>query len=221
MEYGFQTIDKINDLIKSGVDKISVILRHSARNYDHKRPHMEAFMGLTEDGKKFAKDYAGRLNFDGSVSFFSSMICRCVETSFMMEKGISGCRINSNRLEECLFPFYVKNPKKVYEVVVNHGEDQFFRMWFKDELSEKVISNSKESALKIFRFMRNNLTSNKINFMVSHDWNLYIVQEYFLKLSYNDVNRVEFLDGFILYEADGKLFIMNKKGFVRALNETA
>ncbi|MCP3925222.1 MAG: hypothetical protein GY714_21830 [Desulfobacterales bacterium] len=217
MNYGFKTIDKINELLKSGVDKISVISRHSARNYAPERPWLEPFMGLTEDGKVYAKDFAKRLDFDGTVSFFSSMICRCLETSFMMEKGLSNCVVNSNILEESLFPFYVKNPKEVYDVVINHSEDEFFRRWFNNELSEDTICNARDSANKMLGFMKEKLSSKNINFMISHDWNLYLIQEYILNLKYKEQKRVEFLDSFILYEKDDQLFIKNDEDFVKEL----
>ena len=48
-----ETLLMIKSLIDQGVEKISIIMRHSAR-YFGQDPRMEPFLGLTETGKGYA-----------------------------------------------------------------------------------------------------------------------------------------------------------------------
>ena len=45
--FGTSTTNTIKELLNQGINRISVIIRHSARNYDKENPEREAFMTLT------------------------------------------------------------------------------------------------------------------------------------------------------------------------------
>ncbi len=49
-EFGIETIKIVSALDKKGVKKITVLMRHSAKQVDESNPGIEAFMGLTSEG---------------------------------------------------------------------------------------------------------------------------------------------------------------------------
>ncbi len=75
-----QTVETINNLLDDGVQKISVIIRHSDRFFP-KEARMEPFMGLTDAGKSFALELGKSLPSNPVPKLFSSTFGRCIETA--------------------------------------------------------------------------------------------------------------------------------------------
>ena len=209
-----ETLGIINDLLGKGVEKISVIMRHSARHY-HQTVQMEPFMGLTEIGKDYAMEFGATLPTEPAPIFFSSHFGRCIETAYLMDKGYTKkhCRFNGhNTLSLELAPFYIKDMPQAFTAFDEMGNDPFLRAWFNKELPREMMQDSEETADVLTGFLTDRLDQLKpgqIALCVSHDWNLYPLREHKLDLPFEEHGRVEFLESVVVFEQGGKNFIMN------------
>ncbi|MCP4119668.1 MAG: histidine phosphatase family protein [Desulfobacteraceae bacterium] len=209
-----ETLGMINDLLNKGVEKISVIMRHSARHY-HQTVQMEPFMGLTDIGKDFAMEFGETLPHEPGPIFFSSHFGRCIETAYLMDKGYTKkhCRFNGhNTLSLELAPFYIKDMNKAFTAFDEMGNDTFLRAWFNKELPGEMMQDSEETANVLTEFLTDRLKQlepGQIALCVSHDWNLYPLREHKLGLPFEAHGKVEFLESVVVFELGGKNFIMN------------
>ncbi len=74
------------------------------------------------------------------------------------------------------------------------------------------MSDPQETKNKILRFLLALLRETiepKIDIAISHDWYMYVLKEYFLKQPLEDYGQVQYLEGAVLFEEQGELFITN------------
>ena len=209
-----ETLTTILNLLDRGVDRFCVIMRHSDRHYPSD-PAMEPFMGLTETGKDLALGLGERLPLKPYPAFFSSPFGRCIETACIMDKGYIKAhgRFNGhNTLATELSPFYIKDFQKALDLVNEIGTDAFLRQWFDGGIPGSVMTDPRESADIIARFMAGCLKSlgdSRIALCVSHDWNLYPLKEFKLGLPLETTERVGYLESVALFEQDGRTYLTN------------
>lgn len=209
-----ETLLMISNLIDQGVEKISIIMRHSAR-YFGQDPKMEPFMGLTETGKGFAMNFGKALARKPDPVFFSSLFGRCIETAYLMEKGYNQRHASfkgHNTLETNLAPFYIQDMESAFTTFAKLGSDKFLRTWFDKGLDHTMMQDSEETADLLTDFLESKLDGldpGQIAICVSHDWNLYPLKEHKLNLPFEEYGKVEFLESVVVFEQDGKHFIMN------------
>lgn len=210
--FGIETIEVINQLVNQGVRKLSVLVRHSARHYDQKHMEREPFMWLTEEGKTAAYNFGTQLPLRLKARFFSSVIGRCIETAYSIDKGFINQKGEtvSNIIEQEFSPFFVKDPYKVFELTEKLGTETFFRNWFDGKVSTELMDNPRQTAKKMINRLIENQqsqTESGIDIAVSHDWNLYLIKEFYLKLKPDDVTTVNYLEGAVLYFKQDKCYI--------------
>ncbi len=213
LEYGQSTLDLIKTLINEGINRFSVIQRHSARYYDREHPEMEPFLVLTEEGKQYAYELGKSLPVGLEVNLFSSAFGRCIETAFMIDKGYTsrGGRTRSNIVEKLLSPSYVKKPFELATCLQEPHED-FVRAWFDGKISSDIIEPPEIAAKKIVQLLVDRLEvlpENSVDINVTHDWNVYLIKEQIMGLRHEDVGRVAYLEGLVVYESSGQLYIRN------------
>ncbi|MBF0204608.1 MAG: histidine phosphatase family protein [Desulfamplus sp.] len=209
-----ETIDTINKLLDDGAEKMSVIMRHSDRFF-HKDSSMEVFMGLTEKGKDFAMKLGTQLPKNPRPRLFSSHFGRCIETAYLIDKGYIKAHglfngHNSQSLE--LSPFYITDIHKAIALVNDLGNINFLRKWFNHEISEEIMLNPETAAQTIADFMvkqMDALEQGEIALCVSHDWNLFPLKEYKLKLPHEEYGTVGYLESVIIFEKEGENYIVN------------
>ncbi len=187
------------------------MLRHSARHYDTDNPINEPFMGLTEEGKELSFEWGKSLPPGRHLNFFSSFIGRCIETAYLMDKGYvaSSGTTSHNAIELTLSPFYVKDALRLFEEHLK-GSD-FLPAWFNGSVPADVIDPPEKVAttMKAFwekRFAENDC-SNHLDICVTHDWNVYVLQWYFLKVPSEKRENVDYLDGMIIYKDKQEYYI--------------
>ncbi|ACN15978.1 hypothetical protein HRM2_28900 [Desulforapulum autotrophicum HRM2] len=209
-----ETLSMINDLILQGVEKISIVMRHSARHFGTD-PQMEPFLGLTETGKTYAVEFGQALNQEPGPVFFSSHFGRCIETAYLMDKGYNQrhCRFQGhNTLENALAPFYIRDMQTAFNAFKDLGNDVFLRSWFDKGLAHDMMQDSEEVAEVLANFMRTKLDAlepGRIAICVSHDWNIYPLKEHKLGLNFETHGKIEFLESVVVFEQRGKQYIMN------------
>lgn len=222
-EIGDQTLASIHQLHQQGIKKIGVIIRHSERHYDNDYPDREPFMPLTEHGKDLSFRFGEKLPPQIFIRTFSSFIGRCIETAYLIDKGymINGGKTRSNMVELFLSPFYAKNPVEILKAFLKSGNSQFIRAWMNGDFSSEVIADPTDSAKKMVGFAKEQLlqsVDNHIDIHITHDWNLYLIKEIFLGLKHEEVGKIEFLEGVVLYKQGDELFISNHQADPRTLD---
>ncbi len=213
IEFGKPVRDIIRNLSDRGIKKMSVMMRHSARHYNWEQPKEEPFLMLTEEGKEFAYNLGKTLPPGFTLKFYSSVVGRCIETAYLIDKGYvsQGGITDHNMMEPCLSPSYVKKPFELMKIL-QETSPNFIRQWFNGEISAEIIAPPQGAAHNIINMLESkleNLPENHINLGISHDWNLYLVKEYIMGLKHEDVGRVAYLEGLIVYREQGKTYVVN------------
>ncbi len=212
--YGQKTISIIKDLHSKGVKRFSVIMRHSARNYDDDI-QMEPFMSLTSEGRTFSYNYGKSLPDILSARFFSSYIGRCIETSYLIDKGFTAHKsgqTTGNAVSKEISPSYIVDFTKLIDIILEQETSIFIRNWINEKLPETTILSAKTSATGMFTFMMKQfqtLPENSIDIFVTHDWNMYLLKELGLGLKHEETGTIEYLEGLVLFEKEGEIFIVN------------
>ena len=209
-----QTIDTINHLLDDGIEKISILIRHSARLFT-KNPKLEPFMGLTDNGKASAVDFGTALSSKPMPKLYSSFLGRCIETAFLIDKGFTKKNnrvIDHNCLNDTLSPFYVKDVEKAIPHIEKQGNRVFLRNWFDSRIDESIMENPEKTSDLLSKFMIDqikNLKQNQIAICVSHDWNIFPLKEFKLGLKHETAGDVGYLDGVIFFEKENQYYITN------------
>ena len=205
-----ETLDAIRALIDQGVDRMSVILRHSDRFY-HKDARMEPFMGLNEAGKTYAFDLGKSFPADLIPVLHASHFGRCIETAYLIDKGftaVTNADLDHTTTHETLAPFYINDIEKALELMMERGSGQFIRDWFDKAIDESVMQNPEKTAEILTQFMISRLKTlspGQASVCVSHDWNIFPVKEFKLGLPHEGAGDVGYLDGVIFYEKDDQV----------------
>lgn len=207
---GQATAEVVGRLRKEGVTNQVLLMRHSARNYSVD-PRLEPFMGLTDEGKHAALTFGRSLGDTTPVTPCSSYIGRCIETAYLLQRG-SGSRDDTfNTLEEVLSPFYVKDFQRIIGLVLEHDLSGFIRHWIDGVFPEEVIAPAFDAASEMLRFADARLSSDTpgLTLAVTHDWNIFALKEFALKLPHETWGKVEYLEGVVLFRDGERLMAVN------------
>ncbi|MCF6247034.1 MAG: histidine phosphatase family protein [Desulfobacula sp.] len=208
-----QTLGAINKLIKDGINKFSVMIRHSERLYSQD-PDLEPFMGLTIPGKTLAYDFGAALPKHLKPKLYTSFIGRCIETAYLIDKGNTSRHLHQlahTQIQKKLSPFYINDIEKIIALVEKHGNPQFLRDWFDNKVNETIIDNPGLTSDRLCKVMTDHLESQKtdqIILCVSHDWNIYTIKEFKLGLAHETVGNVAYLEGIIFFERNQQHYVM-------------
>jgi broad specificity phosphatase PhoE len=207
---GQATAEVVGRLRKEGVTNQVLLMRHSARNYTVD-PHLEPFMGLTDEGKHGALALGRSLGDTTPVTPYSSYIGRCIETAYLLQRGCGFRDDTFNTLEEVLSPFYVKDFQRTISLVLEHDLSGFIRRWIDGVFPEAVIAPAFDAASEMLRFADARLSSDTpgLTLAVTHDWNIFALKEYALKLSHETWGNVGYLEGVVLFRDGARLLAAN------------
>lgn len=206
-----QTIGLVRDLLGQGVDRISLVLRHSDRHYTD-NPRLEPFMGLNDSGKAYAFDLGKSFPLDLTPVLFSSHFGRCVETAYLIDKGftsVTGKHLPHNTLNKVLAPFYVKDIITATKMLTKTGSTQFVRNWFDEIIDESIMLDPEVTANRITDFMVSRLkelSPGEAAICVTHDWNIFPIKQFKLGLSHEDAVDAGYLDAVAFFEKDARVF---------------
>ncbi|MCP4723344.1 MAG: histidine phosphatase family protein [Desulfobacteraceae bacterium] len=207
-----QTIETITGLLEKGIQKISVIIRHSDRFFPTEA-RMEPFMGLTEAGKSFALELGKSLPEKPIPKLFSSTFGRCIETAYLIDKGYTqqhNTQVNHTITSDYLAPFYIKDIEKAIHLVQTQGSDLYIRNWFDNKIDDDIMENPEKTSAILSEYMTNRLkqlNGSEIAVCVSHDWNIFPLKEFKLGLAHETKGDVGYLDGVVFYEDGGQYFV--------------
>lgn len=205
------TSELVRNLLARGIDRISLVIRHSDRHYTD-NPRLEPFMGLSDSGKAYAFDLGKSFPLDLTPVLFSSHFGRCIETAYLIDKGftsVTGKQLPNNTLNTVLTPFYVKDISSVMKIMTKTGSTQFIRNWFDKTIDESIMLDPEVTAGRITDFMVSNLKElrpGQAAVCVTHDWNLFPIKQFTLGLSREDSLDAGYLDAVAFFEKDDQVF---------------
>lgn len=211
---GMETLQIINDLRQQGIDSYVALMRHSARFTD--TAENDRLMGLTEEGKQAAFEFGKALPPGSLIRFFSSPVGRCVETSSLVEQGYltTGGVTQTNQELDALYVFYARDLPKLTQISYYMGDNgqwaRFLRNWFEGQYSPDLAEHAAMSAQALLNALVGLLQEPAIgNICISHDWNLFLIKEFFLGLRPEDNDYIQYLEGVVIYRFNDNYYIVN------------
>ena len=211
--YGLEIVELINGLLEEGISKYVALIRHSVREIDSEKDDL--FCGLTQEGEAAALEVGKALNPAIPICFYSSFVGRSIDAAKMIGQGYRsiGGKVKYNIVHDKLSGFYLKNKPEVMRII-KEMEDMgsyhsFYQDWFDGKLSTDIIMEGRKAAAVQIDTLLKLYSSNSDcgHICVSHDQNLYLMNHYFLEICPEKHPKIGFMDGVVVYEKDGKLYI--------------
>lgn len=187
---------------------VTLVMRHAERFpvRNLKNP-MDAL--LTEKGKENSVDFGRALSDLAPMTLFHSPVERCRQTADGIVRGIrdSGEEAETAGAAEELGGPYVRGGfDSVPRMVREYGMSGFLRTWFDGNLPGKTLLTLPEAAELIFGYVARSLSQAKRNTaMITHDWTIMILREYYLDLTHESAGFPGFLDGMAVYRTEDGL----------------
>lgn len=213
-----KTLEKIHAIANQNPSSpMAVIMRHSVRYFSHKS-EKDLFMHLTPEGKVLAYDMGRKLDQSFKLRLYSSTVSRCVETAYLLDKGY--CNTHEtltphNEIHEIFTPFYVNDPHKSFNMVIEQGDKVFIRKWFNHEINESIMEPPEKTANIITNHMisiLDGLEGKELALCISHDWNIYPLKEFKLGIKHEIDGKIGYLEGIVFFRQQDKIFMQGIEG---------
>ena len=213
--HGVRTTELVGALRDRGVERASLLMRHSAREYAPGRHDLEN--PLTEEGRRLARAFGLRLPAELALRAYASPPARCVDTAELIHaahleiggRGAGGCRP-----VEGLGVFYVVDQMKMFKAMstAREGLTSFVDAWMEGRVAEDVMMEPRLAARTLLRLLVARLDARPpgeaapaLDLCVSHDLTLYLMRDVLLGLHRGD-GDVLYLDGLAVWrEGDAVL----------------
>ncbi len=218
-EFGDSTLNLINEVLDDGAQHIVVLVRHSAREFIEGKNDM--LNPLTDEGRELALRLGRLLPKSLLVRSYASPVERCIETAELILRGHDkeGGATTRNRPIEALGVFYILDQMRWYMAMRdNGGMVSTLGRWFEGKIPVDVMMPPDQAANLIFKVAAGKLDHPiqvpQLDVLVSHDMTVFTVRDRLLNQIVADY-PVEFLDGLVIFEKDGKRFLQSHHGPAR------
>ena len=211
--YGDATIELVRAVAAGGVDRMAVLMRHSAREFN---PNVHDLVNpLTDEGRDLARRFGERLPKEYTLRGYASPPERCLETAQLAllghaSKGGATTRV---RPVEGLGVFYVLDQMKMFRALGDAaGLGGFVDRWVAGELPVDTVIPADIAARLVFDICASKVdgatAAKQIDLCVSHDLTVHLVRDQLLGQppAHGDV---EFLDALAVYRRAGRLCIQS------------
>ena len=217
--YGRATARLVAQTYAEGVQRALLLMRHSARTFD--RTIHDLLNPLTDHGRALSLRLGQELPIDLHVRGYASPPERCMETAKLViagheRAGGSGAR---TRPVEAFGIFYALDQQKMWkgmsqaESMVSYLQD-----WFDGGVPDDAMMPADLAVTMMLRAMIGKLRSPtplapgpQLDLCVTHDMSLYTLR-HGVGLENLQGPDVEFLDGLLLFERDGRYVMRSQHG---------
>ncbi|MHB9134474.1 MAG: histidine phosphatase family protein [Armatimonadota bacterium] len=157
---------------------------------------------LTPEGERNAYELGRRLPVGRPLRLYHSWVGRCEATATKIAGGFADAG-GEVTLGGSLVAFagpFIHDLEQMNQLCSRLG-GQFTRAWFDGALPPEIISPRDVAAGDLLRTIEGLLrggTPDSLTICVSHDWNVMLLRETFLRLPHEQVGWAEFLDGPVL-----------------------
>ena len=210
--FGVRTNALVERVRGTGVDSMTLLMRHSAREYAPGRHDLEN--PLTEAGRQFARDFGLRLAPELTLRAYASPVARCIDTADLIHaaqlerggRGAGGCRP-----VEALGVFYVLDQMRMFKALSanENGLPGFVQTWIRGQVPDDVLMAPRAAAATLTKLLARRLAGRDegpaLDLCVSHDITLYLMRDVLLALD-PTTGPVRYLDGIALWW-DGDRFM--------------
>ena len=216
MEFGGPTLQLVNDLVATGVNRLSLVLRHSARTFDPALHDLEN--PLTAEGRTLARELGLRLPKQLMLRGYASPPERCMETAQLVLAGHQerGGRVSRHRPVEALGVFYALDQMKMWRGLREAGGlYEYLSQWFDGMVPRDAMMPPELAAELVVGAVRNKLAAAPVgahlDLCVSHDMTVALLMDRVLGQRVTD-HTVAFLDAVAFFEKDGGLWARSVHG---------
>jgi broad specificity phosphatase PhoE len=221
--YGQGTTDLINRLFDQGIERVTLLMRHSAREFN---PAINDLLNpLTDEGRHLSRNFGDRLPVNLFVKGYASPPDRCMETAQLVLDSLQtkDVTLPPVRPLEGLGVFYAIDQIKMWKgMQAAGGLASYLGEWLAGGLPEHVMISPRYAAVTVMRLLlgKHDIKSDhkkQLDLCVSHDMTVLFVRHYFGLEPVSDAS-VEFLDGLALYRRDGRLWLESHHGSVSLID---
>ena len=189
---------------------VTILIRHAER-YSLKGAKNPNDALLTEKGIDDAREYGKSLLPFSPVTLYHSPLTRCRQTAESIHSGLveAGGDAELAGTINNLGPIYLRaNIGKMRAEMMRGTWEDAARRWFDGEVSEQLLADPVASARTTLSVLQEyHGRRGRSAVMVSHDWNVMLLREMYLKLRHEDIGFPGFLEGAVYFESDGKLWL--------------
>ena len=213
--YGAAILRTLRELRDTGVHRTTALIRHSAREFNPEGRDEENL--LTDEGRCLAEKFGEALPRDVFLRAYASPVERCMETAALSLDGhrSMGGSASRHRELEGLGPFFILDQRKIFRIIECARDDgrDFMREWFDAELDPDTVIAPRQCAEIMVRLVLEKLRRQAtregptLDLCVTHDMNVHLIKDQVLGLKHEEHGPVEFLDGVVVFEREGTVWM--------------
>lgn len=213
---GEGTIDLVTCLHGEGIERLALITRHSAREFN--REVHDLVNPLTDEGRRLCRRMGEALPKALHVRGYASPPERCVETAKLVidAHGARGGRRGTVRAVESLGVFYALDQIKMWKALqLAGGLSAFVEQWAAGEVAADAMIPAGDAARLILRStwlrLQGGRDQGSVDLCVTHDMTILMLRDQLLGEPAAKYS-VDFLEGLALYERGGKIWLRSTVG---------
>ena len=220
--HGDAALAMIEEVLADGVDHAAVLLRHSARTFEPGLHDLDNL--LTDEGRALCRRLGRRLPKELTLRAYASPAPRCMETAQLILEAheAEGGSITRHRPVEALGVFYALDQMKMWKILqAAGGMAGFQQSWLAGAVPADAMMPAHWAARLVLRSMAEKLSSPasrpQLDLHVSHDMTLYLLRSALLGEP-TDGPPVAFLDGLLVWRAEGALWLKSQHGSLQRVS---
>ncbi|MDE0273353.1 MAG: histidine phosphatase family protein [Gammaproteobacteria bacterium] len=214
--HGDAALAMIGEVLADGVDHAAVLLRHSARTFEPGLHDLDNL--LTDEGRALCCRFGRRLPKELTLRAYASPAQRCLETAQLILEAheAEGGSITRHRPVEALGVFYALDQMKMWKgMEAVGGMANYLQSWLAGAVPADAMMPAHWAARLVLGCVTEKLTTPvshpHLDLHVSHDMTLYLLRGALLGEPV-DGPPVEFLDGLLVWRAEGALWLKSQHG---------
>lgn len=231
---GDRVIELIEHLLSQGVRNMSVLMRHSAREYNPDFHELEN--PLTPEGRDLAFRLGTKVPKRMAVRGYASPVHRCMETAELVLAGhrSGGGESLGHEPMEAFGVFFVLDEAKVVKGMQGAGALQsgsgalvadgshaasvsgsFVEVWVEGKMPRDALAPADGAARTVLKTLhglyRRPRTDCQLDVCVTHDITVLLLMDRLLGWPAGE-NAIEYLDGLVAFERDGDHWLQSVHG---------
>lgn len=225
--FGDATLELVQQAMGEGIEHGVLLMRHSARTFDRSIHDLEN--RLTDHGRNLCRQLGESLPKQLLLRGYASPPSRCVETAetIIGAHGQSGGPVARTRPVEGLGIFYGLDQQKMWKgLSLAPSMAAYIQQWFDGAVPADAMIPAPLAVQLVMRIMLAKLDANRaggaaaLDLCVSHDFTVLTVR-HGMGLEPVDGPDIEFLDGLLLIEKDGRTLLRSHHGGEVEINRDA
>ena len=214
--FGDAALALVGEVLADGVDHAALLLRHSARTFEPGLHDLDNL--LTDEGRALCRRMGRRLPKELTLRAYASPAQRCMETAQLVLQAhqAEGGSVTRHRPMEALGVFYALDQMKMWKgMEAAGGMANYLQSWMAGAVPPDAMMPAHWAARLVLLSMAEKLNSSlarpQLDLHVSHDMTLYLLRGALLGEP-ADGPPVAFLDGLLVWRAEGALWLKSQHG---------